>query len=109
MIALHRGAGLGLLVVGLLATPALADRIDGAWCDSGTARTLSIDGPAITTPGGHAIQGNYARHAFSYTVPAGEPGAGGQVAMRLLNETNVEIAFPGAARGEIWHRCQLNS
>lgn len=102
--ALRLALALGLA---LLATPALADRIDGDWCSDDGARNMHIDGPAITTPGGHAIEGDYSRHAFSYTVPAGEPGAGTRVNMRLLNEMNVEIFFP--ADTETWHRCQLNS
>ncbi|WP_127901719.1 hypothetical protein [Solirhodobacter olei] len=90
-----------------LATPALADKIDGDWCAPGSARSLHIDGPAITTPGGHAVEGDYSRHFFSYTAPAGEPGAGTRVNMRLLNEMSVEIHFPDVT--ETWHRCQLNS
>jgi hypothetical protein len=97
----------GLLAASLSAGPALADKIDGSWCASGSARSIHIDGPAVTTPGGHALQGDYSRHFFSYTIPAGEPGAGTRVNMRLLNEMAVEIQFPSGT--ETWHRCQLNS
>ncbi len=93
-------------LVGLAGT-ARADKIDGDWCAPDGARSLAIDGPAITTPGGHAIQGDYSRHQFRYVVPPGEPGAGSAVTLRLRNETTVEIGLPSGT--ETWHRCQLNS
>jgi len=40
-----------------LCAPARADAIDGEWC-AGDGRHFSIRGPAITTPGGNAIQGD---------------------------------------------------
>lgn len=108
MTATRPALTFGLILAGLVAAdPALADKIDGDWCAPGSARSIHIDGPAITTPGGHAIQGDYSRHYFVYTIPAGEPDAGAQVDMRLLNEMTVEITFPKAT--ETWHRCQLNS
>lgn len=107
MIGPRRLLAASLLAAALLAGPALADRIDGDWCAPDGARSLHIDGPAITTPGGHPIQGDYNRHFFSYTVPPGEPGAGARVNLRLLNDTAVQIYFPAAT--ETWHRCQLNS
>ncbi|MBU6499706.1 MAG: hypothetical protein KGJ41_17990 [Rhodospirillales bacterium] len=87
----------------LLPLAARADKIDGAWCKDEGHR-LTIDGPTIVTPSGVQTQGDYERHFFSYTVPAGEPGAGGSVAMQLLNETTVQITPPGGA-AEIWRRC----
>jgi hypothetical protein len=56
------------------AAPARADAIDGDWCAK-DGRHFFIQGPAITTPGGKAIQGNYRRHSFSYVVPPGETNA----------------------------------
>jgi len=96
----------GMMGVALLGTsPALADAIDGDWC-SGDGRQLSIQGPAIVTPGGTKMQGSYTRHSFDYTVPAGEPEAGQEVAMRLLNETTVQIRTGPADRPHvIWRRC----
>jgi hypothetical protein len=88
----------------LFATPALADAIDGNWC-AADGRTFSIRGPAITTPGGNEIQGDYSRHAFHYVVPDGEASAGEQVAMLLLNENEVKVQ-EGAADAKIWVRCK---
>lgn len=85
----------------LMSGPALADRIDGAWCLK--LRRMVIDGPNIQTPGGARITGDYARHFFRYTVPAGEAGAGSEVRMILHSEEEVEVQRGGAA--ETWHRC----
>ena len=65
--------------------PALADAIDGHWCRADGKR-MTIDGPAIVTPGGQKTTGDYDRHAFSYVVPAGEAGAGVKVSIQLLSE-----------------------
>jgi hypothetical protein len=84
---------------------ALADTIDGLWCFK--TRTMSIDGPTIITPGGHQITGDYERHAFFYTVPANEPGAGAAVRMQLVNEETVNLWIePGPAEAEVWLRCK---
>jgi hypothetical protein len=64
-----------------LAGPALADALDGDWCFT-DGRNLNIQGPAIITPGGTSTTGDYARHTFRYTVPDGDPGAGGEIFMR---------------------------
>jgi hypothetical protein len=56
---------------------ALADAIDGDWCSTGDAGQFRIAGASITTPAGTQTTGNYTRHAFSYVVPVGDPGAGG--------------------------------
>lgn len=104
-----RAARLAALTLAALlpALPALADRIDGDWCSEDGRHSLHIDGPSITTPGGHTITGAYSRHAFSYTVPEGEPDAGARINMRLLGETAVEVYLPGAT--ETWQRSQLSS
>ncbi len=87
---------------------ALADVIDGDWCQA-DGRHMQINGPTITTPAGNTLQGAYSRHSFAYTVPASEPLAGTQVTMRLLNETTVNL-WKGATSGdpataEVWKRC----
>jgi len=84
-------------------SPAHADAIDGNWCrDDG--KRMSIDGPAIVTPGGRKITGDYSRHAFSYVVPGGEPGAGATVSIQLLNE-HLAHARQGSGPVEAWRRC----
>ncbi|MBN8888680.1 MAG: hypothetical protein BGP12_21660 [Rhodospirillales bacterium 70-18] len=96
-------AVLAALAVLAFAAPARADAIDGAWCLASTGRMV-IDGPAIQTPGGARITGDYSRHAFRYIVPAGEPGAGSEVHMILLGEEAVQVQV-GAGPARTWHRC----
>src|SRR2546430_1062332 len=63
-----RQAGFGIWMVGLLMSGAArADAIDGNWCRP-PAKQFSIRGPAIVTPGGTAMQGNYDRHRLMYVV-----------------------------------------
>ena len=100
-----------VLVAGALAfpaSPALADAIDGDWCATSEVAHFTIAGPSIVTPGGTQTTGDYSRHAFSYVVPAGEPGAGKTIVMRLLNEKEVLV---GATSGEpkVWRRCEVIS
>lgn len=87
---------------------ARADTIDGNWCAS-DGRSLSITGPRIVTPGGRTTTGDYDRHAFSYRVPDGEPGAGATIAMTLLDEytMNLRAAASGGEPGpvQVWKRC----
>ena len=83
---------------------ARADAIDGAWCHEPSGR-LSIDGPAIVTPSGTALQGNYTRHYFSYVAPRGDPAAGATIEMRLLNEDTMQMRESPQATPETWHRC----
>lgn len=97
----HRILLASALVV-LAAAPALADRIDGHWCSPGGLR-LTIAGPSITTPGGARIAGDYDRHNFAYTAPAGEPAAGTRVSMALMGEDTVRVQAPGL--DPVWHRC----
>jgi hypothetical protein len=87
---------------------ACADAIDGNWC-APDGRVMTIDGPAIVTPGGSQITGNYSRHAFAYVVPPGEGDAGATVLMVLLNEETVRLDPPNGAPEEIWHRCDVTS
>jgi hypothetical protein len=96
----------------LLSAPALADRIDGNWCYK--TRTMSIDGPNIVTPGGTRMTGLYDRHGFRYVVPAGEADAGSQVDMVQFDEYTIQVTTipggtAGAARTEIWKRCDLTT
>ena len=102
-IRLALAASVGL-VLATIAGTARADKIDGSWCDS-TGQRLSIDGPAIVTPGGHAITGDYNRHFFSYIVPPGEANGGVAMQMRLLNEETMQRRAGPEADVETWHRC----
>ena len=98
---------LGLVALGAGAAPALADRIDGDWCLN--ALSFHIEGPAIRTPGGKDITGDYSRHAFHYLSPTGEKDAGADVMMRLLNEDTLDLMRrTGGTDGpvETWNRCK---
>ncbi len=100
------GIAAGLIVLIATSDIARADAIDGDWCRADGKR-MSIRGSDITTPGGARTRGDYSRHAFSYVVPAGEAGAGEQVAITLLSET-LAHARQGAdpAPVQVWNRCQ---
>ena len=88
----------------LLAAPAYADAIDGAWCREPALRVM-INGPSIVTPGGTRMQGSYDRHGFTYVVPAGEAGAGTTIEMRLLGEHAMQSRSGGSSAIEDWQRC----
>ena len=90
----------------VLAPGARADAIDGMWCKG--SRSMQIDGPAIVTPGGTSMIGDYDRHGFRYVVPAGEDGAGKTVNMALLGEYDLDVTV-GDGPTERWRRCKLTS
>ena len=96
----------------LPAAPALADKIDGNWCFT-DSRHMSIDGPAIVTPGGTSMTGEYDRHGFRYVVPAGEADAGAEVDMIQYDDYTIQVtttpADGGGARTETWKRCDLTT
>lgn len=91
-------------LLSLAAAPAFADSIDGNWCHEKGAKRFSITGPSIVTPAGSKTTGNYTRHAFSYIVPPGDPGAGTTINMVLMGEEHVQVK-EGAASPEVWNRC----
>jgi len=91
-----------------ISSPALADAIDGDWCSTTDVAHFSIAGPIIVTPAGTQTTGDYSRHAFSYVVPSGDPGAGETIKMRLLNEEEVLVAA-GATEPKLWRRCEVIS
>lgn len=88
-----------------IATPALADRIDGDWCHMKDGRRFSIHGSEIVTPGGKKMQGDYGRHSFSYVVPAPESGAGQTIFMTLMDENTVHLRVGVEGALETWQRC----
>ncbi len=100
---LSKGA-VGAFMLLLSATVVRADAIDGDWCLN--AKTMSIRGPDIVTPVGQRTKGDYTRHSFSYTIPAGEPGAGETVAMILRGEYLLHARQGGQdASLQEWRRC----
>jgi len=92
--------------------PASADAIDGHWCHE-DGRRMSIEGSQFVTPGGTSIEGEYDRHAYSYTVPEGEPGAGMRITMDLAHDDLIHMFIPqrgpgpAPVRKESWQRCEL--
>ena len=96
-------------IIGSIAT-ARADVIDGTWCN-GEGRYFTIKGPVIATTEGTKTEGNYSRHAFSYTIPAPDPSAGAQVFMVLINEMTVRLRLGADASVpvETWKRCDVTS
>jgi hypothetical protein len=104
-----------LAIFSLFLGPAAhADAVDGDWCFK-DGRSLSIDGPNMVTPGGRAHVGEYDRHAFCYTIPQGEPGAGTHVLMVQWSEAEARVwrgsEKPVLREGEpeIWRRCHLRT
>jgi hypothetical protein len=94
----------------LIASPALADAIDGDWCGGG--KHLSIKGPQITLPSGASMQGQYRRHEFAYKIPAGDVDAGQVIYMHVLSDEEMNLYHvkdnkPGAP--ETWKRCEVTS
>jgi hypothetical protein len=87
------------------ASSALADAIDGDWCNAAGKR-MSIRGPNLVTPGGTRMQGNYDRHFFSYVIPPGEAGAGRKVDITLLSEYLAHAREGVDAPIVEWRRCQ---
>ena len=81
-----------------------ADTIDGQWC-SKDGRSFSIDGPKFVTPGEKRLDGDYDRHGFAYTVPAGEAGAGARVDMDLIDDYTLNVRTTDGAV-KIWQRCR---
>jgi hypothetical protein len=78
------------LGLGVIASPAFADAIDGNWCHT-DGRRFTIRGPEIVTPAGTRMEGNYSRHWFTYTAPPPEPGAGQTIFMALADENTVYL------------------
>lgn len=95
----------------LFATPALADRIDGDWCNA-TGKHLKIDGPTIEIPSGRVIQGEYDRHGFRYVGPEGDPEAGEEIVMQQFSEEEMGLIRRVGGQNqpmETWRRCQATS
>ena len=89
-----------------ISNPASADAIDGDWCHAASGKQLRIDGPAITTPGGNTITGDYDRHGFRYIIPASAQPAGKAVTMSVIDDDNIQLTggFAGSSVQD-WQRC----
>jgi hypothetical protein len=109
-----KGSVLGAAVAAALVAAGIgaahADVIDGNWC-SVDGRHFSIKGATIVTEKGTTTQGDYGRHRFSYTVPAGDPSPGTQIFMVLVNELTVRLrrGTEATAPMEVWRRCEETS
>jgi len=100
---MYRLTTAALALAALLPAAARADSIDGAWCHE-KGKRMVIAGPSIVTPGGARTEGDYGRHDFTYTIPAGEPGAGAKVRMVLMGEYRVRVQ-EGETAPVVWERC----
>ena len=95
----------------ILVEPAMADAIDGDWCGEKGLR-LSIKGPEITTPSGAKLLGNYHRHNFDYSAPAGDADAGLEIHLQLLSEEYMNFTRMKDGKSsepELWRRCEVIS
>ena len=98
----------GALCLLAFSTPALADQLDGDWCFPSDGRNLNIQGDAIVTAHGTSTTGDYQRHTFSYTIPDSDPGAGGKIDIRQLNDETMILRQPDGSE-ETWKRCDLQT
>ena len=99
------------LLFAAAASPALADRIDGDWCNAAGSH-VRIEGPQIELPSGLALKADYDRHAFQYISPAGEPDAGTLIRMMVQSDEEM-LLFKGDqasfSEAEQWRRCEAVS
>lgn len=90
---------------------ALADSIDGDWCNMDGSH-LRIDGAQIELGAGLLVQGKYSRHAFSYLAPEGDPEAGKEIVFVLRSEEEMRrVRVPNAMpeHSDMWRRCSATS
>ncbi|MEP1209136.1 MAG: hypothetical protein ABJM29_20635 [Rhizobiaceae bacterium] len=102
-----RPLSLAISVLFVCAGPVWADALDGDWCNP-TDGKLTIDGPTIITPAGQSVKGNYGRHRFTYTAPAGDWQAGQDIVIQQYNEQLMELKI-GDQQGRKWRPCQVVS
>ena len=88
----------------LLASPALADSIDGDWCAPEGGKSLSIQGASIRTPGGKTVAGDYRRYSFTYVAPAGDWQAGQTIDMQFIRRVGVRVKIGGGGEST-WLPC----
>lgn len=100
-----------ILLLAVTAGAAFADAIDGQWCSS-DGRSIIIEGDRVVSPGGAKLIGDYDRHHFIFTIPAGEQNGGKEVDMVLVNPGTVHTRYKAAGvevdtgNPETWIRCK---
>ncbi|MFZ2103623.1 MAG: hypothetical protein WAU86_23975 [Oricola sp.] len=70
---------------------------------------MTIDGTSIRIPSGAKITGEYARHAFRYVGPVGDPEETHDVRMQLWAEDDLRVnrLIDGSEQPqEEWKRCK---
>lgn len=102
-----RIAGYAMFLSMAMTSGAMADAIDGDWCNK-EGEHLTINGPKIVTPGGTNMTGDYDRHGFSYVPPAGEKHATNKLVMRQFSEELMKMRLPDGTDQE-WRRCEVVS
>jgi hypothetical protein len=83
--------------------PAAADQIDGKWCNKG--HQVTIEGPLIITATGKRVKGEFDRHSFSYTIPAGDKFAGEKGEYVVQHDELAHFTRSGSSQFEEWQPC----
>ena len=99
------------LLLSLFASAALADAIDGDWCNEDGSH-VRIDGSKIELGSGQIVEGTYSRHAFSYVAPPGGSEAGVEIRFALSSEELMRrLRNPDVMpeHADLWRRCQTTS
>lgn len=91
----------------LTTSPALADRLDGDWCNFDDGK-LTIEGSTILTPWGTKVEGTYGRHRFDYTAPANDWHAGKSIVIQQYGDDLMELSVDGGQPKQ-WRPCQVVS
>ena len=94
---------IGFFLILFAALPAYADAIDGRWCHKG--RQVTIESPLIITPSGKRVNGEFDRHSFSYTIPAGDEHAGETGNFVVQHDTLAHFTRSGSSQFEEWVPC----
>ena len=95
------------VLVFLWPSGALADSLDGDWCNAIDGK-LTIDGSQIITPAGNRIKGNYGQHRFEYKAPSGGWHGGKSIIIQQFSEQLMELRVDDE-QGRQWRPCQIVS
>lgn len=104
---MFRRCTLAIALLTGLTVPALADALDGDWCNAIDGK-LTIDGSTIITPAGKSVEGNYSRHRFDYTPPEGDWNAGQPIVIQQYSHTLMKLSV-GDQPAREWRPCQVIS